>query len=248
MIVNVQDSGVLEVFWRHHINRPFPRSAALDFLSRLTHHSGVLRLRQWLARQESCEPVRNLSDAAVLERIASAISSGDLLAAEHRFGQRWSGTGIVVGSLSRSVLLLPRRKLRPGRDLEYALEWLRSVTEPEEIQRLRAMLWDYERSSPLNHDSGDFFLTIEKLLRSGELIPVYHPYPGHGQRPLNDEPPAQETSIARSSFDREEATDESTFGPDQLIAAQISAIIAAAQAGIPFCEECAKARAQRNAT
>jgi hypothetical protein len=248
MIVNVQDSGALEVFWRHHINRPFPRSAARDFLSRLTHHSDVLRLRHWLAQQNGCEPVRNLSDAAVIDRVATAISSGDLLAAENRFGRRWSGTGIAIGPLSHSVLLLPRRKLRPGRDLEYALEWLRTVTQPDEIQRLRAMLWEYERSSPLNHDAQEFYLAVEKFLRSGELIPVYHPYPGHGQTPLEGETPAQETPTARGPSEREEIVDAATFGSDHLAAAQISAMIAAAQDGIPFCEECAKARAQRNAT
>ena len=247
MIVSVQDSGVLELFWRHSVNRPFPRSATLDFFSRLPRRSDVLRLRYWLAAHSGCEPLRNFDDATVLERVATAVSSGELLVAEDRFGERWPGTGIVIELLSGSVLLLPRRKLRPGRDLEFALEWLHTLTQPEQTEHLHAMLWTHGRSSPINHDSGEFLSVVEKLLRSGQLIPVYHAFPGHTTVPL-DGPAAPASSVIGGLSDREEIVDPSTFGPDHAIAAQIAAMIEAAQNGVPFCEECYKARLRGSAT
>jgi hypothetical protein len=38
---------------------------------------------------------------------------------------------------------------------------------------------------------------------------------------------------------------ETTFGPDLDVAAQVAALVQAAQDGVPFCEECAKAAAKR---
>lgn len=40
---------------------------------------------------------------------------------------------------------------------------------------------------------------------------------------------------------------ETTFGADLDVAAQVAALVQAAQDGVPFCEECAKAAAQRAA-
>jgi hypothetical protein len=240
MIVNTQDSGILELFWRHHISSPFPRSAVLNYLSHLTHHSDLTHLRRWLASQKGSESLSTASDAAVLERVASAVSSGELLAAEHRSGARQPGRGFAIGSL----LLLPRRKLRPERDLASALEWLGTVKDPGEIQRILTTLWDYERSNPQNHDANEFYLLIEKALRSGELIPVFHPLPGHGQRPLDGKKAAPPPD-ARGASEREAIVDPNTFGPDHSTAAQIGALMAAAEDGIPFCEECARAQQSR---
>ena len=43
------------------------------------------------------------------------------------------------------------------------------------------------------------------------------------------------------------AAAETTFGPDLDVAAMVAVLVQAAQQGVPFCEECAKAAAKRTA-
>jgi hypothetical protein len=243
MIISSNDRGVLEVFWRHRINRPYPEHAVADFFSGFTHPTDMLALRQWLAKQRHWAPVPNVSDAVVVKSVATAVARGELIVVDNKFGQNWPGTGIVIRVRSGSVLLLSRRKLRLGRDLSYTMAWLREAKDSDDAKRLREMLSLY-RLAAADDQGVNFAPLVEKLLTSGQLVPVYHGFPDHADA-ASEGAPAPHTSVAKVSQEREEVVDPNTFGSDHLIAAQVAAMIAAAEAGVPFCEECNKARANK---
>ena len=82
-----------------------------------------------------------------------------------------------------------------------------------------------------------------QLLESGALIPIYHRTPGaidaQGEPEGAPPPPAQ-----RAIPDRDEP-DGTTFDPDHNAAEQAEALSDAADDGVPFCEECARASLMR---
>ena len=65
-------------------------------------------------------------------------------------------------------------------------------------------------------------------------------------RPAATAQPAPAASSPRAAPAAAPAPDaETTFGPDLDVAAQVAVLVQAAQDGVPFCEECAKAAAKR---
>jgi hypothetical protein len=248
MIVELTDASVLEIFWRTHVNRPYPLHAVMDFFSSFTHQPDMLKLRHWLARQRSWEPVRNTGDRAIVKLVAAAVTTGELVVVDHNMGQRWPGTGTLMRLRSGSVVLIPRRALRPARDLGRALEWLYGAPTPVELQRLRELLWSYKQGTSPLEVGGDFPTIVEKLLRSGQLVPVFHPFPRLAAGSTGDLPPVAPLPVARGLAGGEQLPESATFGPDHATAAQIAAMMAAAEAGIPFCEECSKEQSSRSAS
>jgi hypothetical protein len=246
MIVSSQKTGVFELFWRHHINRPFPSYALLNYFSAL-RQCDVLSLRHWLSKQAGFAAISNASDAAVLKSAACAVASGDLVAAENRLGHSSPGTGIDVRLSCGPVRLLPRRRLRPAHDLAQALRWLHGAAEPEETERVKSMLMHYGRLS-FSPNGGEFSSTVEKLLQSGQLIPIFRAYPvGYAEPAAAVPQPEQPLPPGRSALEREEVVDANTFGSGHAVSDQVDAMTTAAERGIPFCEECEKARAGRSA-
>jgi hypothetical protein len=159
------------------------------------------------------------------------------LAVHQRF-PRLPGTGVAIDSLYGAVLLLPYRISSRDADLAYALGWLRTISDPQVVLSLQAMLSSTDNpSGRALGEPSDLISEIERLLKSGELIPVFRSYPSREHNETHeDQPiPAEETNRSR---DREEAADPSTFGSDHLVLAQSAAMVSAADSGIPFCEVC----------
>jgi len=272
MIVQMHTGALLELFWRRRGAKSWSPATALAFLLRYRKDQQAIRqLRQCLAQRFTAFEILGLRDDDLLNRAAMLITGGRLIVAHYRFTDKMSGTGVTFGSSWDPVLLIWRDDLHPGVDVAYAVWWLRRVQavirelektqedaknprklknledelrgHKRELDRLRAMSAIGPLVPSLAHVNDDLFAeeTI-KLLESGALIPIYHRAPGaldaQGEAEAAPPPPAH-----RPIAEREE--DESnTFDPNHNGALQAQALSDAAEEGIPFCEECARAAAQ----
>jgi hypothetical protein len=169
-----------------------------------------------------------------------------------------------MGTRHDSVLLLWRDKLDPVKDGTHATKWLQRIAElikitaqkidrkdgkklehelddhKRELRRLRTMavtapgVPDYSELDDLG-----FLQQIQRLLSTGDLIPIYHRPTGHVDSisgvQLVEAPPPQ-----RVAAEREEVQDPVTFSDNHEPNAQAGALIDAAQEGVPFCEVCAR--------
>jgi hypothetical protein len=270
MILQVNGGAMLELFWRQPGVRSWTYRTARDFLGRyVTHRDGLRGLRESLAQRSGSQRMLSASNQDVLHRGASLIASGDLVVAQSRFTKRRPGTGQELGSRWNSVLLLRREKLHPAPDLEAALAWLdRIKTLSKKIDQAKQdksantnqvslderELADYRReleqarqlaaSGPGVPDfsylkQSDFIEQLERVLQSGLLIPIYH-RPAGVIDSIPGTAPAAPTP-QRSTSDREQAPEPSTFSSDYEPWAQGNALTDAAEDGVPFCEMCARA-------
>ncbi len=84
-------------------------------------------------------------------------------------------------------------------------------------------------------------------LRTGAgAQPVLHSL-GQVLAPVAAPPPPAPAPSPRAAPVAAPSPAETTFGPDLDVAAQVAVLVQAAQDGVPFCEECAKATAKRTA-
>jgi hypothetical protein len=241
MIVSVNRSGVLELFWRHRASTALSRLTSADFLSLRTRQVDIQYMRGWLVVQPGCESVRRLDDPRVIKRIASAVRSGEVVLAEPPAGPRLPGTGVAVSSVYGPMLLLPYRKLWHAADLSYALEWVPTLSE-EELNSVRAVLSDNDDWWSRSIDqSSDIRSEIVQLLKTGELIPVFTYYPNHDYENVGEVPAVQPPDLKRSD-EPQDRTEAATFGSDHFLAAQVGAMSSAAESGVPFCEVCNQPR------
>jgi hypothetical protein len=273
MIVQMHTGAVLELFWRHRGVRSWSPATALAFLLRYRRDRQAIRqLRQCLAQRFTSFEIWRLRDEDLFKRAAMLITGGRLIVAQYRFTERMSGTGIILGSSWDPVLLIWRDDLHPGVDVAYAVWWLRRVqaiirelqkTKEEkeqdprklknledelrghtrELDRLRAMSAIGPLVPSLAHVNDELFAeeTI-KLLESGALIPIYHRNPG--ALDVRSEPEAAPAPPAQRPIAEREEAESNTFDPDHNGALQAQALSDAAEEGLPFCEECARAAAQ----
>lgn len=270
MILQVNGGAMLELFWRQPGVRSWTYRTARDFLSRyVTHRDGLRGLRESLAQHAGSQRMLYASNTDVLHRGASLIASGDMVVAQSRYTKRRPGTGQELGPRWNSVLLLRREKLHPAPDLEAALAWLDRINtlskkideakqdksaNTNQILRDEKELADHRReleqvrqlaaSGPGVPDfsylkQSDFIEQLERVLRSGLLIPIYH-RPAGVIDSIPGTAPAAPTP-QRSTSDREQAPEPSTFSSDYEPWAQGSALTDAAADGVPFCEMCARA-------
>jgi hypothetical protein len=272
MIVQTHTGAILELFWRHRGVRSWSYATALAFVSRYRRDPQAIRqLRQCLTQRATAFAVWQLASEDLLRRAATLISNGRLVIAQYRFTERCSGTGVIFGSGWDPVLLLWRDDLHLDRDVFHAVRWLRRIQyvveqiakakedsrDPRKLRDLQDELSGHRReldrlrqtsgSNPflagLAHVNDEVFAEQAiKLLESGILIPIYHRTPGaldaQGEAEAPPPPPAQ-----RPVADREEA-ESNTFAANHDAAEQAGALRSAADDGVPFCEECEKARQQ----
>ena len=235
MIVSVSDAGTLELFWRHPVSKNPNREKAVDFISRFRHGSEALNIpRTWLERRPARQSDR--SYAQTLDLIVRAISRGECVVLQHRSETRWHGTRLPVVAISSSVLMLSRARTRGTRDLDAALQWLNHTASPDDIFLLWKMLWvrygrsDAEAPPPI----GEFSAEIERLLKSGELVPVFHPLPVMVATVVASRPAAGPSAAPA----KPPPPDPATFDGNHPGATQASTLQRAAQSGAAFCEVC----------
>lgn len=107
---------------------------------------------------------------------------------------------------------------------------------------LRRLLAGRDWFHDLSRTTDDRVLAaVAKLLSAGEL-PAGMEWKGRISAPRNGEPAAPAPSAPQPQS-RHEEPEEDTFGGDHDGAGQAGALIGAAQSGVPFCEECARAAA-----
>jgi hypothetical protein len=196
-------------------------------------------MREWVALQPGCASVRDLDDQRILKQIAEAVRSKELAVAEVPVGPRLPGTGVALASLYGPVLLLPYRRLAQAADLSYALEWLQTL-DAGQLEWVRAIISEADEWSARDIDkAADVRAEVDKLLRSGELIPVCTHYPTYDRDRVAEVREVQPPDLKRVN-EPKEIEETSTFGPDHAVAAQADTMIAAADSGVPFCEVCSR--------
>lgn len=152
MLISVEESGVLEFFWRHPLGSWPERWAAQQFLTPLKG--------------------RSFTDRVAL---------GDVVVLLHRGEQRWPGTRLPIVRMSSSVLLLPLDKTSAVRNMEAALRWLKNA-KSEDLKKLWEPLWfRYQRGPETPPAAKEIREEIKRLLESAELVPVYSPLPTRAQ-------------------------------------------------------------------
>ena len=274
MIVHADEGAGLEVFWRHRGTAYWSYLTALRFLLRLRLDSdGIRSLRRLLAERTTSGIAWRMSGDAVLQRIATLISTGRIILAEDRELQRWPGSGTLLSSRWHSVLLLCRDELSFARDSAEAARWIHKLQNSQQkiehskikagppaspkdkheqeshvigIRDLRTRLTTASGVADYAHLNDTSFLgAIEAALESGRLVPVYHAVSGHseGTQEVTAPPPP---SSSAGTPDREDP-EPNTFDQEPAGSAQAAALAEAAQEGIPFCEVCQRAAAQRGA-
>jgi hypothetical protein len=238
MIVSATYSNVLEFFWRHRAKTAIFRMQPADFGSLRTRAADGQRMRDWLALQPGCTSIGGLDDPRIIKRLADAVRSREIAVAElPATSPRLPGTGVALTSLHGPVLLLPYRKLAQAADVSYALKWLQGL-DGNQIEWLRAILSETDEWSSRDiDDAADIRVEIERLLKSGELIPVCTHYPTLDREKIAEWPAFEPPDLKRLS-EPTDIVEASTFSPDHEAAAQANTMIAAAESGVPFCEVC----------
>jgi hypothetical protein len=231
MIVSVADSGVLELFWRHPVSRNPSRAGTVDFLARLRQRSRQLGGR-----------VRSGTADDTIDRLAAAISSGECVVLQYRSETRWHGTRMPLEPISSSVLVLSKARTNATRDLSQALRWLTGA-EPDDLESLWKVLWvGYSRASAADLPSwSDLSAEAERLIKAGDLVPVFHPLPVMVATVVQEPGPAAPPAPSPTP----PPPDPATFEPDHLAAVQTRTLERAAEAGVPFCEICEKLAASQ---
>jgi hypothetical protein len=272
MIVHAHEGAGLEVFWRHRGTAYWSYLTALRFLLRLRlDRSTVQSLRGLLAGRLSVGLAWNISEDEVLQRIASLISTGRVIVAEHSAGERWPDSGLVIRSRWQSFIILCRDDLFPARDMAEAARWIhklqdqqKKIDNPEKpdasstplaafkdkdeqeahsraLENLRERLKNLSGTDYSHLHPAIFLAEIENVLRNGRLVPVYHAVSGHSEATEAAAPPPP-VAAKQSGPDREEP-ESGMFGPEHSGSTQAATLANAAQDGVPFCEVCQKGAA-----
>jgi hypothetical protein len=276
MIVHAHEGAGLEVFWRYRGTAPWSYLTALRFLLRFRLDSdGIRSLKRLLAERMPSGIVWRMSHDEVLQRIARLISTGQIILAEDRALERWPGSGTLLASRFHSVLLLCRDDFYIARDMAEATRWIHKLQKtqkkmedrrkaakpgtphsPQEkheqeahaigIRDLRTRLTTATGVPDYAHLNDTSFLgAIEAALLSGRLVPVYHALSGHSEPSPEAAAPPPPASQAGTP-DREDP-DPNTFDPEHAGVSQAATLTEAAQSGVPFCEVCERAAAERGA-
>jgi hypothetical protein len=129
-----------------------------------------------------------------------------------------------------------------------ALEFLRRFsTSPVAMWNLRAFVWKCTVAPDLGRiDDGRILEQVASWVASGEAVVGFRMRLRGGEA-VAAEAPARSTPATAPAphVAREQEPDPPTFAPDHDAASQAEALITAAEDGVPFCEECEKARLRR---
>lgn len=275
MILQVNEGGMLELFWRQPGVHSWTYRTALDFLARYaTPRRGLRGLRESLAQRGGAKAMLRASDADAMHQGASLVASGGLVLAQARFTNALHGAGKTLGSQWNSIFILRREKLHPAPDLEAALNWLAGIKavmkslaeqrKDENPNKLTLQLTERQfraQQRELNQ--------VRSLASSGPGVPDFSKLDDAGfieqlervlqlgllipiyHRPAGEiesipgAPPPGPGTQLKSGSDREEAPDPDTFGSGHEGSSQSRALSDAAEDGYPFCEMCAKEAAGR---
>lgn len=230
MVIRLSEGDLLEIYRRYPGSRSWSSAQALAFLRQFSRSElAMLTMRRHL---------RGASNRNLLERFAHQVSAGNIILVWHRGTDRLPGVSVVLQSPSESIVFLPKNRLNPQRDLSPALQWLLSVSdEADEMSKIRNLL-----SSTVAGQSYDavererFKGDVERLLLCGELVPIWHERSRYVSDP-GDPPVIAPAPVQRSS--QPAAVEEASTFPSNIDAAAIAAgLQAAAEIGVPFCEEC----------
>jgi hypothetical protein len=235
MILSTNDAGTLELFWRHAVSRhPTPKSAE-DFLSGLPRRSELAS-----TLRASFPGAQHFTDDRLLFRnVAESIARHEIIVLDYRSEPLWSGSRMAVTSVSPRLLLLSMDKTNNIRDLARALDWLESATHPEAESLWKGLWLRYDRSQDVVPSLHEIVTLTRRLLRSGELVPIYHFLPSRTVVPIQGE-----QEFATGLAPREPAVEEesATFDAAHDPGPQVRALEEASETGTPFCEVCEQNR------
>jgi hypothetical protein len=218
MLFQTENGAILEIFWRERGSEPWSRVTALRFLSRYrTDRKGLQGLRWLLSDRTETGPTWRAPDADILQRTAWLIATNSVLVADYGWGEdRWPGSGFILGSSWDSSILFWRDQIHVPRDLFFFEEWIKEMLgliertdqqqknkqspSQDDIAALKEnanYIASFRRllaSAPGMPDFGvlsdrETLRLIRMYLASGELLPIYHRYPGVAEPGPGPEPP-----------------------------------------------------------
>jgi hypothetical protein len=144
--------------------------------------------------------------------------------------------------------------LRAG-DASAARRWVeQAMADPHTALRLRLAAAELpEAAQPLRHDGAALAAVLSAAIFSGALrvcgvaqpVKLYKPGKLPRAAPAAAPPPA--AAPRRAAPAAAPSPPEGTFGAELDVAAMVQALQQAARDGVPFCEECEKARRQAQA-
>lgn len=134
-----------------------------------------------------------------------------------------------------------------------ARQWVaRFVGDEPTLARLRLLAISVDAdASPIRADDQALLDQIAAAITSGSVrvcgaastLRLY----GLVAAPVKASAPAAPPAAPPRAASMVAAAAETTFGPDLAVAAMVAVLVQAAQQGVPFCEECAKAAVKRAA-
>jgi hypothetical protein len=207
MLFQTENGAILEIFWRERGSEPWSSIAALRFLSRYRFdRKGLDGLRWLLSDRTETGGTWRTSDAAIMQRVSWLIATNSVMVADYGWGEdRWPGSGFILGSSFDSSILFWRDQIHVARDLFFVKEWIGDMLEliertdkqkqnkqspstddAEALKENKKHIASFRKllaSAPGMPDFG--VLSDEKTLKltrsyleAGQLLPIYHQYPG----------------------------------------------------------------------
>jgi hypothetical protein len=149
---------------------------------------------------------------------------------------------VLIKSTSASMLrFLWRDNGCRFRDASHARQFLSQFkSDPVAMASLRTLVGERDwLHSPARLSDDEVIKAVGSLLARGDLVAGFEWKP-RIKAPVKEE--AEAAGAASPSREPQaQEPDPNTFGGDHDAAAQAAALSAAAQSGVPFCEECARA-------
>ena len=189
----------------------------------------------------------------MLERAASLIATDRVVVAEFGGTERWPGSGFILGSGSDFFSLFWSDRLHIHRDIDRAQQWLREMQElnaralkqkekklskddelavrenRRHIASLRSLISsNADVPQYVNLSDHDFLQLVINFLKDGDLLPIYHRYPGIAD-PGPDKPPDGPPPPVKPSGGKDDPDDPNDDPP---VPGQC--LLRAAESGSPF--------------
>ncbi|HYP09396.1 MAG TPA: hypothetical protein VER03_24440 [Bryobacteraceae bacterium] len=217
MIIRTQTGAILEVFWRERGSKPWSYITAHRYLSRFRTDPLTFQGARWLLSDRAASGrTWRIPEPVILQRTASLIEAGRVIVAEFGGTERWPGSGFVLGSGSDSALLYWRDKLRLMRDYAQVQDWIQQMQsviartneqlknkkkiskeddvalreDKQHIGAFRELIAEAPGVPQFpNLSDSDFLKILSKFFDAGDLLPIYHRYPGIAEPGPPDKPP-----------------------------------------------------------
>jgi hypothetical protein len=229
MLIGHIDAREIHLLPRLSLRRLGGRSAVLNFLNQLQSDPAAVRAMTGFLEERDVDRGSSAGGpGSVSDRLADLIASGEAL----------------VGATEPQLLW---RHAVSSRDRSSALAFLRRLrTSAGAMWNLRQFVWKSTGSTDLSRIDDDQILEqVATLVSSGEAVIGFRMLLRGGGGGAEEAParpqPAPAAAPPSPRAEREREADPPTFVPHHDAAMQAQALIAAAQNGVPFCEECARA-------